>query len=287
MKVSLSQSKLSSLRTDLLVVAVSGKDLSAKAKTRSTAGSVNFSQLEKHFDIPIKASLKAEDFKASPGSSHMIRPTGDKKIPRLMLVGVPADKNSEFDSIEFYRSLGAKITLSSSSAKLKKITISGNHLKLDKSENYEAFLEGLKLAQYKYTKYKSAKEKKHKGIESITILQSKKLPSGSLTKARALCAGTELARDLVNMPAADCDPKYLVSVCRSMARRKGLKVQVFDRARLKKMKAFSLLSVAEGSDKPPYLIKLSYKPKRKRAKVISIVGKGITFDNWWKLYETT
>ena len=234
MKVSLSQSKLSSLRTDLLVVALSAKEINGRAKVRSLAGSINFSQLEKHFDIPIKTSLKAEGFKGASGSSHMIRPTGDKKIPRLLIVGVPADKSSDFDSIKFYRKLGATISLSSSSAKLKKITISGNHLKLDKAENYEALLEGLKLAQYSYTKYKSAKVKKYRGIESITIVQNKKLPSASLRNAKALCAGTELARDLVNMPAADCDPGYLVSVCRSMARRKGLKVQVFDRARLKK-----------------------------------------------------
>jgi leucyl aminopeptidase len=59
-----------------------------------------------------------------------------------------------------------------------------------------------------------------------------------------------------------------------------MQVQVFDKARLAKMKAGALLSVAQGSQTPPYLIKMTYKPTgRTKRKVISLVGKGVTFDS--------
>jgi leucyl aminopeptidase len=46
------------------------------------------------------------------------------------------------------------------------------------------------------------------------------------------------------------------------------------------MKAGALLAVAQGSEEPPYLLRLSYKPKRvTNKKVIALVGKGVTFDS--------
>ena len=45
------------------------------------------------------------------------------------------------------------------------------------------------------------------------------------------------------------------------------------------MGANSLLAVSYGSDQPPYLIRMTLKPKKKSSKVIALVGKGITFDS--------
>ncbi|MEZ4753808.1 MAG: leucyl aminopeptidase [Bdellovibrionota bacterium] len=281
MKVSLSSAKISAIKSDLLVVVTIPKELKTTKKPKALSGSISFADLNAHLDISLSKILKSENFTAAADSKIFIRPTGDKNNSRLLLIGKAEKYTDNFTEIESYRKLGASIVGLAVKMKSKKIVLSGNNLNLDKTEYFEALLEGILLAQYSYDKYKSKPKKRgsYKGIESLTIMQNKKLPAGSLTRVKAICNGTMSARDLVNMPAADCNPNYLVSFCKNLARKKGLKIQVLDQKKLKSLKAFSILSVAVGSEKPPYIIKLTYKPKRKRSKVISIVGKGVTFDS--------
>ncbi|MCB0317774.1 MAG: leucyl aminopeptidase [Bdellovibrionales bacterium] len=277
MKLNTVKSSLKSIKTDLFAIVVEPKEITGKTKSTKQPGTINLKELGNFLDIDFTKLAQAEGFSASSESTLLINFTGNKKIPRVLLLSAAKEELTNFELIEYYRNLGASLS-SAAKPKLKKIVLSGNNLQLNDFQNCQAFVEGFELAKYKYDKYKSSKPKSSSTIDTLAVLQSKKIPAKAVSMAKVFSNGTKLARDLVNMPAADCDPSYLVSVCRSLARKKGLKIQVLDRQRLKKMKAFSLLSVAEGSEKPPYLIKLTYKPKNKRAKVISIVGKGITFD---------
>jgi leucyl aminopeptidase len=91
--------------------------------------------------------------------------------------------------------------------------------------------------------------------------------------------GVNRARNLVNQPANSMSPKQLVQEAKQIARRYGdVKIQIWDKQKIKKERMRAFLAVAEGSKESPYVIKLSYKPKRSRKKV-AIVGKGITFDS--------
>jgi len=66
---------------------------------------------------------------------------------------------------------------------------------------------------------------------------------------------------------------------RDIAKKGKLQLKILDRERLAKLGANALLAVSQGSSEPPYLMKLTYKPKGRSARVLSLVGKGITFDS--------
>jgi len=59
----------------------------------------------------------------------------------------------------------------------------------------------------------------------------------------------------------------------------GIKVIAFNKAALSKKKMNAILAVAGGSDNPPYLLTMHYKPRSKAKKKIVLVGKGVTYDS--------
>jgi leucyl aminopeptidase len=88
-----------------------------------------------------------------------------------------------------------------------------------------------------------------------------------------------LARDLVNEPAMTLTPVAMERRARAVARAKGLGIRVLGPAELKREKMGAYLAVAQGSDNPPRLVHLSYKPKGKPRGRVALVGKGLTFDS--------
>jgi len=83
------------------------------------------------------------------------------------------------------------------------------------------------------------------------------------------------ARQIINTPANDLWPAKLAEICATASLGLPLEVEVWDEARLEQEKCGGILGVGKGSDKPPRLIKMSY---RGGGKHLGLVGKGITFD---------
>lgn len=267
--------------TDLLVIPVTEHQLKQSSKKDSATRTVTIAKVNQYFDnLPLR-ELKREAFKAKAQTHSLLRTPGDKMCKAILFVGWPKkekkDENS-FEAVMHYRKLGALISKTAASLRLKRITVLEEPCIFNEKENLIALIEGLNLSSYRFEKYKKVDDKAP-SITELALQTNKSIAKGVAKEAEVLCQATMLARDLVNMPAADCTPSYLVRTARSLAKKGGLRVQIFDRNRLKKIKAFSLLSVSEGSSENPYLIKLTYKPKKRTTKVISLVGKGITFDS--------
>ena len=89
---------------------------------------------------------------------------------------------------------------------------------------------------------------------------------------------TNLARDWVNTPALDKAPEALAETIREAAEGAGLSVEVWDEDRIIAEKLGALLGVAAGSDRPPRLVVVEYRPEGAGAH-LGLVGKGITFDS--------
>ena len=100
----------------------------------------------------------------------------------------------------------------------------------------------------------------------------------AVARAAALANGTDLAKDLGNLPGNVCTPTYLADTARKIAREFKLKVQVLERKQMEALKMGSLLSVAQGSEQPPKLIVLQYQGGPAKQAPVALVGKGITFD---------
>ena len=137
------------------------------------------------------------------------------------------------------------------------------------------FLHGLKLKSYEFKKYKT---KKNTRLVSINITNSKNTPSTqNQLKFRALEEGTFYARDLVSEPGNILHPdeyaKRLISL-----RKDGLKVNIYDEKKLKKLGMHALLGVGQGSIRGSYLVTIEWNGAKNNSKPLAFVGKGVCFD---------
>ncbi|MGA0276017.1 MAG: leucyl aminopeptidase family protein, partial [Dehalococcoidia bacterium] len=101
-----------------------------------------------------------------------------------------------------------------------------------------------------------------------------------MTIARAVAEAENLARDLVNEPANKLSPSDLADIATSLARENGISSVVLEREDAAKLGMGAYLGVAQGGDRPPKFIHLSYEGDSANPENnIWLIGKGITFDS--------
>ena len=262
----------------LHVVSVGQAEL--KTPKKQLAGEpFSFRALDRECSGELSRLLASQKFKPESGKTITLHLTIRQKLTVVLVVGGDEKTGGILEVLEGVRKVGASVAGQAQQVKASKVSMHVPHLSLSRSERLCAFLEGLRLAEYRFTQYKSKDEDKPPAIEDLCILQRGKLPVSALREAEVLSDATALARNLINTPPCDCTPASLVEESRRIAQARKLKLEVFDQARLERLKAGALLAVARGSSQPPYLVKLTYRPSGKPKKVISLIGKGITFDS--------
>jgi len=137
------------------------------------------------------------------------------------------------------------------------------------------FLHGLKLKSYEFKKYKSKKDSR---IISINVFGKKNKPSiQNQIKFQAVEKGTFYARDLVSEPGNILHPDEYAKRLNSLSK-DGLKINIYDKKKLKKLGMNALLGVGMGSNRGSYLVTMEWNGAKKNSKPLAFVGKGVTFD---------
>ena len=137
------------------------------------------------------------------------------------------------------------------------------------------FLHGLKLKSYEFNKYIS---KKKRNIVYINVLGNKNKPSSfNQRKFKALEEGTFYTRDLVSEPGNVLHPDEYAKRLKSL-KKYGLKVNVYDNKKLKKMGMNALLGVGQGSVRGSYLVTIEWNGIKSSSQPLAFVGKGVCFD---------
>ncbi len=137
------------------------------------------------------------------------------------------------------------------------------------------FLHGLKLKSYEFNKYKTKKETRQ---VDINILGNKNKPSShDQLKFKALEQGTFYARDLVSEPGNILHPDEYAKRLNSL-KKVGLKINIYDEKKLKKLGMNALLGVGMGSIRGSYLVTMEWNGVKNNSKPLAFVGKGVTFD---------
>ena len=147
---------------------------------------------------------------------------------------------------------------------------------INNHENFiDYFLHGLKLKSYEFNKYKTKKETR---VISITVLANKNKPSTqNQLKFKALEEGIFYARDLVSEPGNILHPDEYAKRLNSL-KRDGLKINIYDENKLKKLGMNALLGVGMGSIRGSYLVTMEWNGAKNNSKPLAFVGKGVTFD---------
>ena len=137
------------------------------------------------------------------------------------------------------------------------------------------FLHGIKLKSYEFNIYKSKKNKK---LISINVIGNKnKISAQDQLRFKALEEGTFFARDLVSEPGNILHPDEYAKRINSL-KKFGLKINIYDKKKLKKLGMNALLGVGQGSIRGSYLVTMEWNGAKNNSKPLAFVGKGVCFD---------
>lgn len=264
--------KKTTTKNDTAILLMNGKELPLQAKQndKKKGGFLSF-QLEQH-----------PDFKGECGQTLTLTLPPNDDYARMVLVGVaPVAKPNADDNEQ----AGAKLRVALKACGAKKAVL----LNADDvgAEQLSEMLCGLRLASYQYDLYKTvSKDKKDKGLESLTIISAddKKLAKSTELNAH-LADSVALTRDLVNAPPNKLFPDSFAKLIKSTLTPLGVKVTVLDDKAQAKLGMGCLLAVGQASENPPRLVMMEWvgatskTAKTKKSKPIAFVGKGITFDS--------
>ena len=195
--------------------------------------------------------------------------------PKKIIFINQKDNKDEFKN----QNIGGKVISEIKSAKDINVIFSNENKSLE--NYYFNFFLGCFLKKYSFTKYKTIFKKNENAKEIINLLitsSNKNFFIKIKNNIENIINGVFLTRDLVSEPPNYLNPEKFVSEIKKLSKL-GLKVDVFDYSKMKKIGMNALLGVAQGSKNLPYFVTITWKPNNsKNKKPLSFIGKGVCFD---------
>ncbi|MBL0848582.1 MAG: leucyl aminopeptidase [Candidatus Liberibacter ctenarytainae] len=145
------------------------------------------------------------------------------------------------------------------------------------------FVLGFMLKAYTFDRYKTKKQEDGSnsgGDVSVTVITKAVDQADEVLKdISAVVNGVNLARDIVNEPANVMGTSEFCAIAKEMDNL-GVEVEVLDRDAMDKLGMQSLLAVAQGSSRPPYLVVMKWNGENNSDQPpIAVCGKGVVFDS--------
>ncbi len=223
--------------------------------------------LDAKFHNLLSGAIKARDFKGKLGESLTVF-VGEKAV-QVSILGLGEEPLMHKD----YVHLGGKIA--QICRKSPKIAIYLADLQqTDEAATWIA--QGIHIGDWRFLKYKSDAEKSKTMLHDIYIeVQDPKVAQQHFTTAKAIAKGVAAARELVSEPANVLYPESFKDKALEL-KALGCEVDVLDIDDLQKKQMNAIISVGQGSERPPYMVVIRWKGSNDDP--IALVGKGITFD---------
>jgi leucyl aminopeptidase len=270
MQFSIKTSSVESLRAACVLVPVAGGSrLGASGKL-----------VDESMDGALSGALARGDLQAKAGSTLLVYGEA-RKLARVVLVAIGDEaeipERAFADAVRAGLRQAAAMSCDEVVSLLHEASVKGRDLGWKLRQQVTV---GRDLA-YRFERLKSRKESQPVRPARVSLLVARAesaVAQSAVAQATALANGTDLARELGNLPGNVCTPTYLAEAARGLAAEFKLKVQVLDRKQMEALRMGSLLSVARGSDEPPKFVVLQYRGGGARQAPVALVGKGITFD---------
>lgn len=279
--LTLSTSSAATLRADAVVVGV------AKG-AKGVVVAPGAEAVDKAFRGKLAAVLETLGASGAEGEVTKLPAADGLKAPVVLAVGLgdaPA-KGDAYDNEALRRAAGSAARALTGTKK------AGFALPVEDAEAAAAVSEGALLGAYTFTSYRSngngqngkdgkKNDAKSAPLAEVALLGGKprdKEFKAAAERSQTLAAEINRARDLINTPSNDLDPKSFAAEAQTAAKEFGLKVEVLDEKALKKGGYGGLMGVGQGSEAPPRLVRIAH-THAKATKTLALVGKGITYDS--------
>ena len=174
-----------------------------------------------------------------------------------------------------FEKTGAKLFEFLKNENLNKIHIFGDTVESsDKIKCLHELVHGMKLKSYCFDKYLT---KKNSETLIINIITKERINLKLIKNFNAIEKGVNLTKDLVSEPGNVLHPDEYARRL-TYLKKIGLKITVYNTAKLKKLKCNALLGVGQGSSRGSYIVTMEWNGNKKQKKPLAFVGKGVCFD---------
>ncbi len=237
--------------------------------------------LEKDINGIFEVSIQEKMITGAKNEVILFREANLNDFRNVFIIGI-GDKAKA--NAETLRQSASALIKEAKASKMEEVFVGLDSLtasKKDMATYLQAFVEGLHLAAYSFDELKTApqKDKKTLNIHLVTKSGKDKALINIFHQATIVAGATNFAKRLGDMPGNLMTPTILAdSAMEAAVGTPGLKVTVWDKARIKKERMGGLLGVSEGSDQEPRFIIMEYFGGLKSEKPIAFIGKGLTFD---------
>jgi leucyl aminopeptidase len=231
-----------------------------------------FKTLDKSVEGSLSALLEARDFSGARNQTQLLW----HRHRKIMLVGLGNRTKINARVLAAAQQAAQKaLSKTQSSQAISALCLNLNNDQLN-AASVRQIASAAALASYQYSATKSSKAGKTLSCMSVTAPESL---FDAVNAGAAVGAGSNLARELGNLPGNVCTPSYLAEQAQTLANNHArLTTTVLDEAEMETLGMGALLAVSRGSREPAKLITMEYKGAGANDKPVCLVGKGLTFD---------
>jgi len=227
--------------------------------------------------------IRRGDMEGKLGSTLLLHNVRGTLADRVLLVGL--GKERDFRDKEFRQAIRSAVKLLNETGSYEAVV----YLTEEKVKRREVMwrVEHAVVvamdAVYRFEQMKSQPTEVRRPLRKLTLSvpQRSDLAGGEAAAARglAIAHGMDFAKDLGNLPANVCTPRYLGERALELAKEfPTINVKVLEPPQLEELGMGSLLSVTRGSHEPARFIVFEYEQAQRKQRPLVLVGKGITFD---------
>jgi leucyl aminopeptidase len=225
--------------------------------------------------------FESKDFNGKAKQTLLLYPRGAVAPSRLLLVGLGRREALDAEAV---RLAAASAVRQAREMQIPAITIGVNgEAPLDPELTGQAFAEGIELGAYRYWPYRTGLTTAETfAVERATVFTTAEREAAVRAGAGiggTIARGQVLARDLINSPGYSLTPPKLAEEAEAVGQRTGIRVTVWDKARLIAENFGGIMAIGKGSDNDPRFIVMEYGTAGADTPTICLTGKGITFDS--------
>ncbi|MEC4559295.1 MAG: leucyl aminopeptidase ['Conium maculatum' witches'-broom phytoplasma] len=240
---------------------------------KQNVSGVNVVNLEEQ----VEKACQTEQFKGKEGSVlKLVHPEGHE-FSRLLVVGL--GKNPEKND-SWMKAGGATLSALKNVKEVVVLTDFENHP--SSTQAVMDYVLGMMLKSYTFDHYHTKPKKDvsamYNDLSVVVVTKEAAACQKELHKVEAVVQGSNVARDLVNEPANVLGIDEFVARIQKLTAM-GVEVEVLDKNQMTQLGMNSLLAVAQGSDRPPYLAIMKWQGSSSQEAPLSFVGKGVVFDS--------
>ena len=224
----------------------------------------------------ISEIIRRGDMEGKLGATLLLHSVRGTLADRVLLIGL--GKERDFRDKEFRQAIGSAVKLLNETGSYEAV-IYLTEEKVKRREvvwRVEHAVVVAMEAVYRFEQMKSQPTEVRRPLRKLTLSvpQRSDLAAGEAAAARglAIAHGTDLTKDLGNLPGNVCTPRYLAERAQELGKEfPDIKVTVLEPAQIEQLGMGTFLSVTAGSEEPARFIVLEYEQAVKKQKPIVLV----------------